>query len=69
MYEPTLVFIHFAQCPTKQANFYAVQYFLQFEYTVKKLKMSDTVTSIIKSSAEELPENITLRNLKSGVII
>ena len=38
MYVPALVFIHFAQCTTKHANFYAVQYFLQFGYSVKKLK-------------------------------
>ena len=62
MYVPAVAFIHFAQCPTNHANFYAVQY-LQFEYTVINLIMSDTVTSIIKSSAEELPKNITLRNL------
>ena len=63
MYVPALVFIHFAQCTTNHANFYAVQYFLQFGYSVKNLKMHNTVTSIIKSSAEELRKNITLRIL------
>ena len=66
MYVPALVFIHFAQCPTKHANLHAVQYFLQFGYTVKSLQMHDIVTSIIKISAEELRKIITLRNLKSG---
>ena len=53
MYVPALVFMHFAQWPTKHANFHEVQYFLQFGYTIKTPKMHDTVTSIIKSSAEE----------------
>ena len=59
MYVPALGFKHFAQCPTKHANFYAVQYFLQFGYTVKSFKMHDTVSSIIKSSAEQQRKNIT----------
>ena len=50
MHVPALGFKHFTQCPIKHANFYAVQYFLQFGYTVKSLKMHDTVSSVIKSS-------------------
>ena len=65
MYVPALVFIHFARCPTKHAYFHAVQYFLQFGYTVKSLKMHDTVTSIIKKSRKENPQKPTQLSSRS----
>ena len=52
VYVPVLVFKHFAHCPTKHANFHAVQYFLQFGYTEYNFKEplvgSDHLTQLVQ---------------------